>query len=108
MKKRIRKKLHKGEFKETGFELKCFFKDSVQESSFGKFIDDFITAIELKGLTFGGGGSQIKFWGGVVAKEKNYSCTERTDKEYISGWLKSRDELKDFWISEDYDLWYSV
>ncbi|MDO8550857.1 MAG: 50S ribosome-binding protein YggL [Ignavibacteria bacterium] len=106
MKKRIRKKLHKGEFKETGFNLKCIFNDKVQESGFDQFIDNFITAIEVKGLTFGGSGSLKSSWEGIIAKEKSYTCTEQSDKEYISNWLKHKNELKDFFIGEDTDLWY--
>ena len=44
MKKRLRKKLHKGEFKEIGFPINCAFKEGLDEADFDKFIDDFIAA----------------------------------------------------------------
>lgn len=108
MKKRLRKKLRKGEFKEIGFEIKCFLNEGLQESDFDKFIDDFLTMIEERGLVFGGGGSVKDSWEGIVAKEKKYTCTDSSDKEFISDWLESRNEIRDFSLGRDIDLWYSL
>ena len=56
MKKRLRKKLHKGEFQEFGFNLEFDLKETNDED-FDKFLDDFIRdAIEGNGLECGGGG----------------------------------------------------
>lgn len=105
MKKRLRKKLHKGEFKEVGFEINCKIDSNISESVYDKFIDDFVDKIEDKGLCFGGGGSKDN-WSGVISKDKNYLCTEASDKSYISNWLKSKKEIIEHKIGKDIDLWY--
>jgi len=106
MKKRLRKKLYKGEFKEIGFEIKCLFSEEMPESDFDGFIDDFIDAIESKGLVFGGGGSHKISWEGVISREKRYSCTDESDRLFISNWMNSRKEVRDYTIGRDIDLWY--
>ncbi len=106
MKKRLRKKLHKEEFKEIGFEIECVLDNQLSEPDFDKFIDDFIEAIEGKGLAFGGGGSHITSWEGIISREKRYSCTDNADKEFILNWMKSRNETRDCKCGEDVDLWY--
>ena len=57
MKKRLRKKLHKGEFQELGFNLTFDYAKADNEELFDKFFDSFIAeAIEGNGLECGGGG----------------------------------------------------
>ncbi len=106
MRKRLRKKLYKDEFKEIGFEIQCVLKENISEPEFDKFIDDFIDAVEERGLTFGGGGSHKTSWEGIIAKEKRYSCTNESDKEFMLNWVKSRNEIRDCKCGEDIDLWY--
>jgi uncharacterized protein YggL (DUF469 family) len=106
MNKRLRKKLHKKEFQETGFEVKCVFHEGVSESSFDQFIDDFLTAIEEKSLVFGGGGSLKTSWEGIISKEKKYTSPDSSDKNYILDWLKSRSEIREYSLGRNIDLWY--
>jgi len=106
MKKRLRKKLYKDEFKEIGFEIKCSFNDEISESNFDRFIDDFIDVIEGKGLVFGGGGSHKISWEGIISREKKYSRTDESDRLFISNWIKSRREVRDYTLGRDIDLWY--
>ena len=62
MRKRIRKKLNIGEFRETGFEI-TWKPQEVSEADFDKFIQEFLDAIEARGLVFGGGCSIRGFLG---------------------------------------------
>ncbi len=106
MRKRLRKKLNLGEFKETGFELTWKFIQEPEELDLDKFIDDFLAAIENRGLAFGGVFSVDDSWQGIIASSKRYSCPDASDKEFVSDWFKSRTDIKDFFISHDIDLWY--
>ena len=57
MKKRLRKKLHKGEFRELGFELDYDYTGDLEGEPFDQFWGDWIRMIESLGLECGGGGA---------------------------------------------------
>lgn len=105
MKKRLRKKFHKGEFKEVGFEISFIIDNNISEADFDKFLDNFIDIVEVNDLCFSGGGSKDN-WSGIISKEKKYLCTDESDKLYILNWLKTRKELVEPKIGKDIDLWY--
>ncbi len=57
MKKRLRKKLRRGEFQELGFEVRFRAVDDLSDEAFDNVADAFISqAIEANGLICGGGG----------------------------------------------------
>jgi len=57
MKRRLRKKLHKAEFQELGFNLEFDLSETDNKDFYEKFLDSFISeAIENSGLECGGGG----------------------------------------------------
>ncbi len=108
MKKRLRKKLNLGEFKETGFNVTWKFDAAIDEAGINHFFDDFIAAVEEKGLAFGGGGSGDESWEGIVAKDRRYTCPDASDRTFITEWFKSRTDVREFSVDdEDIDLWYS-
>jgi uncharacterized protein len=106
MRKRIRKKLNLGEFKETGFEISWKPQD-LSEADFDTFIQEFLDAIEARGLVFGGGCSTEDSWEGIIARNKRYSCPDATDMEFVSEWFKSRTDIKEFTLGHEIDLWYA-
>ena len=58
MKKRLRRKKHVGEFRQTGFSVECRLRPGLSPGEFDQFMDDFIDhCVEAHGLLFGGGGS---------------------------------------------------
>ena len=105
MKKRIRKKLNLGEFKETGFEI-AWKNQEFSEADFDKFIQEFLDAIESRGLVFIGGCSVEDSWDGIIARNKRYSCPDAADMEFVSDWFKSRTDIKEFTVGHTIDLWY--
>lgn len=57
MKKRIRKKRHRGEFVEYGIELCVRLLPGLDVDGFNPFFDALINAVEMHGLCMGGGGN---------------------------------------------------
>lgn len=106
MKKRIRKKLNLGEFKETGFEI-TWKPQELSETDFDKFIEDFLDAIESRGLVFGGGCSNEDSWEGIIARSKRYSRPDAADMEFVSDWFKNRSDIMEFTVGHEVDLWYA-
>jgi uncharacterized protein len=112
MKKRLRKKLHKGEFKETGFEVQGeILSQDFSELEIDIFWDEFIELIEFNNLLFGGGycydkTSTIITFSGFLTPEKNNSLMDASAKASVEFWLRSRAEVKSFTLSPDIDAWY--
>lgn len=55
MNRRIRKKLHRGEFNTLGFEVRATFEPPLQDDAFNAFLDEFIAFVEAHNLACGGG-----------------------------------------------------
>ena len=88
MKKRLRKKLHKGEFQELGFSVSFNIKHDTVEEGMDTF-DDFINAVEDMNMYVGGlyDTDKAKASMFVVSKE----CRSVTDEERLKviEWLKA-------------------
>lgn len=105
MKKRLRKKRHKGEFQEFGFEVWVKLKDNLNTNTGDQFIDDFIIqAIEANQLMFGGGGRE-NLWEGFVTLNRRGSATQ-VHQDQLQSWLSSRPEVSEFQIGDLQDAWY--
>jgi len=66
MRKRLRKKLHRGEFAVLGFEVTARLNGFDTPADFDDFVDRFLEeAVEAHGLLFGGGGRQDR-WSGIA------------------------------------------
>lgn len=105
MKKRLRKKLHKGEFQELGFSV-CFnIKHDTVEEGMDTF-DDFINAVEDMNMYVGGlyDTDKAKALMFVVSKE----CRSVTDEERLKviEWLKADSRFEDVNAGELVDAWY--
>ena len=87
--RRLRKKLHVGEFLELGFNLSFTMNKDMSTEAMDAFVDRFLTeAIYGQGLFFGGGIGEMTE--GFVSKHRG-TATE-AHRQYIETWLiKQRD-----------------
>lgn len=106
MRKRLRKKLHKGEFQEMGFEVQFRMTSVFTETDFDSFIDFFIEeAIEANGLAFGGGGTYDN-WRGFVTLDGRGSATDE-HREKVREWFESQPQIILEWhVGPFVDAWY--
>jgi hypothetical protein len=106
MKKRLRKKLHKGEFQELGFEVRFRTTDSISDNDFDSLVDAFIDqAIEGNGLMCGGGGKKPE-WSVFVTLDRRGSAMEG-HRQAVQKWLTARSEVKEVEVGPLVDAWYS-
>lgn len=106
MKKRLRRKLHQGEFATHGVSLRVSFACRLEATDFDRFTDDFIAyAIEARGLWFGGGGHPAKGWNGVIEPRTGDTAIGDEDLQHVRAWLRERSEVSSLEISGPFDLW---
>jgi uncharacterized protein YggL (DUF469 family) len=98
--RRLRKKLHIGEFREDGFEVRFQLKAGLSDSQQLDVLDAFITeAIEARGLAFGGGEH------GFVMRADRGSTTEE-DRASVREWLQTCQAIEHAVVLEMRDAWY--
>ncbi len=102
MNKRLRKKLHKGEFRQYGFEFSFEFDPPLGEEEFGSFFDRLLEMLDSYDLGMGGGGD-TKGISGSVGKYKGSVTLEEI--EMVRGWLLGCTEVKNIWVGELMDMW---
>lgn len=98
--RRLRKKLHLGEFQELGFFYEATIKDGIDEHA---FIDALLSeAIEPNGLGFGG-------WvgGGAVSRQSRGSVSEE-ERQAVLDWLARRPEVLSLSATALVDMWHGV
>jgi uncharacterized protein YggL (DUF469 family) len=102
MKKRIRKKTHRGEFAEWGRQVVITRN---RKDGFDEFLDAFIEeAVEAQGCYCGGGGKEDKL-DVVVGLGRN--SDERAGRlSAIKAWLDARPDVQSWKIGEEFDLWH--
>lgn len=100
--RRLRKKLHVGEFRELGFAVDIrvspALSDSAADTLWWQFIEE---AIEARGLAFGGGSS------GFVTRAGRGSATEK-DREAIRSWLDAQAGVEAVAVGPLEDAWYGT
>lgn len=105
MKKRLRKKLHIGEFQELGFSLSFTLKGEQTPEELESFVELFLThAIDPQGLCYAGSGSQTQ-WDGLVMLNAMGSVSEEQRKSVIS-WFEKAENVENLDASELLDVWY--
>jgi len=103
--KRLRKKLHVGEFQELGFEVRFRVADNLSPDAFDAVVDAFISqAIEAHALACGGGG-QPPEWSVFVTREGRGSASEG-HRQAVATWLVARPEVNTVQIGPLVDAWY--
>jgi uncharacterized protein len=99
--RRLRKKLHIGEFREWGFQIRARMANEIDHQLFSdRFISE---AIEANGLLFGGTCWQRV--DGFVVFSGSGSANENHQK-VIAAWLKGQPEVIDFDVGPLVDAWY--
>jgi uncharacterized protein YggL (DUF469 family) len=105
VRKRLRKKLHVGEFQELGFEVRFQVADNLSYDAFDTVVDAFISqAIEAYGLLCGGGGTNPE-WNAFVTRARRGGVTEE-HRQAIERWLTARPEVNAVQIGPLVDAWY--
>ena len=106
MKKRLRKKLYLGEFKELGFEIAVDLAEGMNDEQLDAFISTFgEEALDKNDLDFEGGVNASALFGLIIlSKRGSVSEKQRSD---IEAWLKGRTEVKAVTVGELVDAWYS-
>lgn len=98
--RRLRKKLHIGEFKAKGFEISFRFEPGLTQEHQLDVLQKFVAeAIEPRRLLFGGGAQ------GFVTKAGRASTSE-ADRSAISAWLESCPQIQDVRVGPNEDAWY--
>lgn len=98
--RRLRKKLHLGEFQELGFFYEATIKDGIDEHA---FIDGLLAeAIEPNGLGFGGWAG-----GGAVSKLSRGSVSEG-ERQAVLDWLARRPEVLSLSATGLVDMWHGM
>ncbi len=106
MKKRLRKKLHLGEFQELGFSLNIKFTEDNTNDALDLFVEALLNeVIDPSELDFGGGGDRFDFAGFVVLAARG-SATE-AHRALTAAWLEKRDDVTSFEVSDLVDAWHS-
>lgn len=105
LKRRLRKKLHLGEFQEFEFEVSVDFKKGIGEIQFDKFWHEFVGEIEKHGLVCGGGGD-YNSWQVVVTSGRKFASPTSSDKERIKIWLEKYSEVENCKVGEFLDSWH--
>ena len=105
MKKRLRKKLHQGEFQEFGFCIAWEFAHPLDARSNVLFFDEFLEMVSASGLNFGGGGVPGQ-GSGFVCKTGRGTASEE-DRSLVAGWFKSLGALVSATVGPLEDAWHN-
>lgn len=104
MKKRLRKKLRLGEFRQFGFEVSFRLPENLGDDGVDAFWDTFIReAIEVPGLMCGGGCGRE--WDIFVCRPDRKSATEE-DRRVTASWLEGHVHVSDIHIGPLVDAWH--
>lgn len=104
--RRLRKKLHLGEFRKDYFPVKFSMKATLSTGKQTDLIDRFITMIEDAGLQFGGGGRSD--WKGIVEAYEERGSTTDEHRTFVWAWLKAEDDIIECSVGENFDGWYGI
>ncbi len=101
MKKRLRKKKHRGEFTEWGRQLIVMRN---RKDNFDEFLDAFIAeAVEANGCYCGGGGKGDNL--DVVIELGGRSDDRETRLKKITAWIDARPDVQSWKTSAEFDIW---
>lgn len=102
MKKRLRKKKHRGEFTEWGRQLVIIRN---RKDGFDEFFDAFIEeAIEANGCDCGGGGREATLDVVVELGRRSNDPTARLKR--ITAWLDVQPDVQSWRMGDEFDIWH--
>lgn len=101
MKKRLRKKLHRGEFRELGFRL-AFDVKVKSQAEFDRLFDEFIAHLESGELGFTGASGES--WEGMVGRLASGSVSD-ADREHVRKFLEGDERVENVEVGEFVDVW---
>jgi uncharacterized protein len=105
MRKRLRKKLRRGEFTEYAFDVQYWLNAGMPAAAVDEFLDRFIEhAIEAHDLSCGGGGRDLT-WDFLVTKAGRGSPTEE-DRIAVHAWLAAQPEVRSYAVGQFVDAWH--
>ncbi len=104
MKKRQRKKLYLGEFRELGFEVEAKFRPGVDAAGRDAFLTRFLEALHTEELAFGGGTSALGL-DGVFTLDHRGSATE-AHRERVRAVLEADKDLVEPKVGPLVDAWH--
>lgn len=105
MKKRLRKKLHRGEFQEFGFQISWKFTPALVAPEDGQFFGALIEMVEAAGLSFGGGGSGEE-GSGFICLAKRGSASDK-DRAGVQDWFDELGPKVSVKIGSLEDAWHN-
>ena len=102
MKKRLRKKKHRGEFTEWGRQILILRN---QKDGLDEFLDAFIEeAIEANGCYCGGGATAEKLSFVIELGQRSDHPDDKFKR--IAEWLDARSDIETWRAGEEFDLWH--
>lgn len=104
MRKRLRKKMRVGEFKELGFELFADLRPNSPDDAVEAFVDRLIIAVEARTLGVGGGGGRDGKFEGFVTRFGRGSATE-DDRAALATFLEGDDTIVRHEVGALRDAW---
>jgi uncharacterized protein len=105
LRKRLRKKLRRGEFTEYAFDIQYSLNTGMLAAAAEEFLDRFIEhAIEARNLSCGGGGKDLS-WDFLVTKAGRGSPTEE-DRTAVQAWLAAQPEVRSYAVGQFVDAWH--
>lgn len=106
MKKRLRKKLYRGEFQVLGFTVDCKWAEEISNTALDELLDDFLDqVVEIQDLLFGGGCDRTHLSGFITAAGRYSSPTEE-NRTRIEACLAARPEVAQVIVGSLEDAWY--
>ncbi|MGL5395642.1 MAG: 50S ribosome-binding protein YggL [Shewanella sp.] len=101
--RRLRKKLHVGEFKELGFTVRWHFDPKADINDIKAFVRQFQNEVLAdNGLQFTGNGYHE--WEGIVQLERPGICSD-AHRTLVEEWLKTKG-MSHVWTSALFDIWW--
>ena len=102
--RRLRKKLHIGEFKEYGFNLDITFDKN--KIAFEAALDSLVEFVEINNWAIAGGGdSKSNTMSGFVCKSNAGSLTEK-DLLRMKSWINEQEWVTEFILNNLQDAWH--
>lgn len=106
MKRRLRKKLRLGEFREMCFEVTFELSATLAPAASDHVIDEFLEMIETHHLQFGGGGNDhTRLWSGVVGGPPRESVTAE-QRAQVLAWLQAHPAITHAEAGSLRDAWH--